>query len=185
MDRLKIFISSTQNDLQLERDAVEQVIEELGHECLRAETYDSPGTSPEQACRTMAQDCDVYIGIYGTRYGFVPPNIEVSVTEMEYLTARDHNPAKIFIYVRECGSYENEQERFLRDVQDFASGYFRHLKFKDSSELIRQFKSDLITWTTRKVRDSIIKDIEMRALRDKIRHLTKVMELYGVPEELR
>jgi hypothetical protein len=71
MDRLKVFLSSTQRDLQAERASAEAVIDELGHDCLRAETFDSPGTSSEDACRHMARSCDVYIiGIFGPRYGF-------------------------------------------------------------------------------------------------------------------
>jgi hypothetical protein len=185
MDQLKIFISSTQNDLKFERDAIEKIIGQFGHVCLRAETYDSPGTSPEHACRNMANECDIYVGIYGSKYGFVSPNIGISATEMEYQAAREHNPGKIFIYIKESDNYENDQGRFLKEVQDFALGYFRHLKFNNPVGLGKQFQSDLVTWTTRRIRDSIIKDIEIRALRDKIRHFSRVMELYGIPEDLR
>ena len=55
MDQLKVFISSTQKDLQLERNSAQAVIEQLGHQCLRAEMYDAPGTSPEFACKEYGE----------------------------------------------------------------------------------------------------------------------------------
>lgn len=180
-----MFISSTQKDLQPERNGAEAVIAELGHACLRAETYDSPGISPQGACREMATGCDIYIGIFGSRYGFRIPDLGVSVTEMEYRVARGANPAKVFIYVKEEAAVEDEQQRFLAEVQDFAAGYFRHERFVDSGRLAEQIRRDVITWTTRQVRQALAKEIEIKALRDKVEHLSRVMELYGVPEGLR
>ena len=185
MDRLKVFLSSTQRDLQAERDSAEAVISELGHHCLRAETFDSPGTSSEDACRHMARSSDVYIGIFGSRYGFKVPRLGVSATEFEYKEARATNPGKIFIYVQDADVLDEDQKRFLQDVQDFSGGYFRHEKFQDCERLKEQIRRDVITWTTRRVRDSLAKEIEVRALRDKVAHLSRVMELYGLPEDLR
>src|SRR5438094_351624 len=129
MERLKVFVSSMQTDLQAERDGVQAVIEGLGHGCLRAETYDSPGVSPEEACRQMARDCDIYVGIFGERYGFKPKHLAISVTELEYREARENNPGKICVYVKDVNLTEPDQEMFLRDIQDFSAGYFRHTKF--------------------------------------------------------
>lgn len=185
MDQLKVFLSSTQRDLKAERDSAEAVIGELGHDCLRAETFDSPGTSSEEACRHMARSCDVYIGIFGPTYGFKVPRLGVSATEFEYREARATNPAKIFIYVQDADVLDEAQQRFLQDVQDFSGGYFRHEKFLDCRRLKEQIRSDVITWTTRRARESLAKEVEVRALRDKVAHLRRVMELYGVPEELR
>ena len=185
MDRLKVFLSSTQIDLQPERDTAEVLVVDMGHECLRAETFDSPGISPEETCMVMARSCDVYVGIFGPRYGFVVPHLGVSATEMEYREARASDPGKVFIYIQDSKTLDVDQERFLEDVQSFSSGYFRHGKFADCAELKQQMQRDVITWTTRQVRESLKKHIELCALRDKVAHMSRVMELYGVPEELR
>jgi hypothetical protein len=171
--------------MQPERDAVQATIESIGHTCIRAETLNSPGVSPEEACRSMAIDCDIYVGVYGGRYGYVPPHLGVSVTEYEYLQARDHNPSKVFIYVKDVDDVESEQDRFLTDVQDFAAGYFRHEKFASHEELAQQVRRDIIAWTTQHIQKTIRKDLELRALRDKISHMSRVMEMYGIPEDLR
>jgi len=185
MERLKVFISSTQKDLQQERSSAEEIIADLGHDCLRAETLDSPGTSSEDVCRAMSSNCDIYIGIYGGRYGFKIPKLDISATEMEYREARNNNPGKVFIYIKESEEIDSEQKRFLEEVQDFSNGYFRHEKFKNSNQLAEQIRRDLITWTTRKVRQALLKEIEAKALRDKVAHLSRVMELYGIPGDLR
>ena len=185
MDQLQIFISSTQKDLQPERDAVENLIGELGHLCLRAEKYDSPGTSPHDACRAMARNCDIYLGIFGKGYGYKVPSLDISATEMEFREACEQNQKKIFVYVKDTNKVDRRQQRFLKDVQSFSDGYFRHAKFKNPSELITQVRRDVITWTTRQIRRLLEKEIEAKALRDKVAHLSRVMELYGVPEELR
>ena len=82
MDRLRIFISSTMKDLQPERDAVEKAISTFRFETVRAETIGAQPLSSREACLEMARECDIYIGIYGGRYGWIPPGDEFSVTEM-------------------------------------------------------------------------------------------------------
>lgn len=185
MERLSIFLSSTQKDLQAERNSAEALIAELGHSCVRAETFDSPGISPEETCKGLARSCDIYIGIFGARYGFVVPHLGISATEMEYREARSSDPNKVFVYVQSNSAMDPDQERFLTEVQSFARGYFRHEKFSDCADLKEQIRRDVITWTTRTVRESLKKQIEVRALRDKVAHMSRVMELYGVPEDLR
>ena len=185
MDKVRVFISSTQSDLQVERDRVEFVIAELGYDCLRAETHAAPGVSPEQASRDMARSSDIYIGIFSGRYGFVVPRLGCSATEMEYREARLSGPGKIFVYVKNATDIDAQQMRFLSEVQDFSDGYFSHNRFENPAQLGEQLKQDLVAWTSRRIRDAVAKEIEVRALRDKVAHLSRVMELYGIPEYLR
>jgi|ERR1700732_3970916 len=185
MDRIRVFISSTQVDLQAERDRVEAVVAELGYECLRAETLAAPGVSSEEACREMARKCDIYVGIFGARYGFWVPKLACSATEMEYREARLSAPGKVFVYVKNAIGIEDEQSRFLGEVQDFSDGYFRHERFQSATQLGEQFKQDLVAWTSRRVREALAKEVEVKALRAKVAHLASVMEIYGIPEDLR
>lgn len=185
MEQLKVFISSTQKDLQQERDSVESLINDLGHRTLRAETLNSPGTSPKSACETMARECDIYLGIFGARYGYVVPELHISATEMEFREARNHNPSKVFVYLKKVDKLERRQKNFLDKVQDFSAGYFRHRKFETTDELVGHLRSDIITWTTRQIRRLVDKDLEVEALRDKVSYLSRVMAMYGIQEELR
>ena len=133
----------------------------------------------------MARSCDIHVGIFGSIYGFEVPDLGISATEQEYREARAADPAKVFVYIQDTETVDEEQKRFLAEVQSFSDGYFRHEKFSDCAALTEQLRRDVITWTTRKVREALKKQVELRALRDKVAHLSRVMELYGIPEELR
>ena len=133
----------------------------------------------------MARTCDIYVGIFAGGYGFRVPRLGCSATEMEYREARLSGPGKVFVYVKDATNIEDEQRRFLTEVQDFSDGYFRHERFQSAAQLRDQFKQDLVAWTSRRIREALAKEVEVRALRDKVAHLSRVMELYGVPEGLR
>ena len=184
MERLKIFISSVQRDLEEERDAAEAVVGQFGHDCLRAESHDSPGATPKATCEQMATECDIYVGIFGGTYGSQDPSIGMSITEFEYRKAHACDPGKVFVYVKDVDSVEAEQERFLREVQDFATGYFRHGKFNDCGELAEQLHRDVTTWTTQRIRQARSSERENMALLDKMAYYRRVMKEYGIPEEL-
>lgn len=174
MSGLKIFLSSTQRDLQPERDGAEALVKELGHHCLRAETFVAPGCTPEEACRRMADSCDIYVGIFGPMYGFQVPKLGISATEMEYRVACQGDRRKVFIYVKDAALVDDEQRRFLDDVQDFGTGYFRHQKFGTSSELVEQIRSDLHAWIIDRVRLA-------HNLQEKVTYMERVLR-YHVPE---
>jgi len=83
--------------------------------------------SSREACLEMARECDIYLGIYGARYGWVPPGDQVSVTEMEFQEARKQGK-DILVYVKDVPEREEAQEDFLRRVEDF-EGFFRRPYF--------------------------------------------------------
>jgi hypothetical protein len=149
VDRLKIFISSTMTDLQAERQAVEQAIANLRLEAVRAETLGSQPVPSRQACLEMARQCDIYLGIYGVRYGWVPPGDHVSVTEMEFQEARKQGK-DILVYVKEVPEREEAQVEFLRRVEDFDEGYFRRPYFTTCEQLAEWVKVDIAGLVSRR-----------------------------------
>ncbi len=152
MNRLKIFISSTMTDLQAERQAVEQAIAELRLEAVRAETLGSQPVSSREACLEMARQCDIYLGIYGARYGWVPPGDQVSVTEMELQEAREQGK-DILVYVKEVPEQEEAQEGFLRRVGDFDEGFFRRPYFTTPEQLAEWVKEDIAALVSQRYRE--------------------------------
>lgn len=152
MDRLKIFISSTMTDLQAERQAVEQAIADLRLETVRAETLGSQPMSSRQACLEMARQCDIYLGIYGARYGWVPPGDHVSVTEMEFQEAREQGK-DILVYVKDVQEREEAQVEFLRRVEDFDKGLFRRPYFTTPEQLAEWVKEDTAALVSRRYRE--------------------------------
>ncbi|UCC65657.1 MAG: DUF4062 domain-containing protein, partial [Anaerolineae bacterium] len=99
----------------------------------------------------MARQCDIYLGIYGTRYGWVPPGDRVSVTEMEFQEARKQGK-DILVYVKDVPEREEAQVEFLRRVEDFDEGYFRRPYFTTPEQLAEWVKEDIAKLVSRRYR---------------------------------
>src|SRR5919201_6159566 len=97
----KIYVSSTYLDLQEYRAQVERVIRRMGHEDVAMEYYVAEDMRPVDRCLADVAACDLYIGIFAWRYGWIPkdnnPN-QWSVTEPEYRKADElGKPCLIFL----------------------------------------------------------------------------------------
>jgi hypothetical protein len=84
---MKIYVSSTFVDLEQYRQAVTQSLRTLGHECVAMEEYSAEDQVPFEKCLRDVAECDLYVGIFAWRYGYVPPGQDRSVTELEYRVA--------------------------------------------------------------------------------------------------
>jgi hypothetical protein len=86
---LKVFLGSTFRDLKGHRQAVRDAINRLdGCKCIAMEDFGSHSGQPKEVCREPAAGCDIFVGLVGRYYGFVPEGETVSITELEYETAR-------------------------------------------------------------------------------------------------
>jgi hypothetical protein len=92
---MKVYLSSTLNDLGPERQAVKEA---LGGECMVVESYTADERSVRESCLADVAACDLYIGIIGRRYGFISPGEKCSITELEYDKAREcKRPTLVFV----------------------------------------------------------------------------------------
>jgi hypothetical protein len=154
MDTLKVFSSGTMRDLKRERDIVAEAVAGLRYQAVRAETLGAVDRSSREACLDMACGCDIYIGLYGDRYGWVPDGDTSSVTEQEYNeTRRLGKPMLIYVKgdAREPGR-EEAQQAFLNRVLEFDSGYFACLHFTELADLREAVQRDLLRLVTEIVR---------------------------------
>ncbi|MDG4827873.1 HEAT repeat domain-containing protein [Solwaraspora sp. WMMD1047] len=83
----KVYVSATFRDLQECRAAVQLALRRLRVEDMAMESYVAEDRRPLERCLADVRDCDVYIGIFAWRYGFVPPGFDQSITELEYREA--------------------------------------------------------------------------------------------------
>jgi len=98
---LKIYLSSTFEDLKDYRRRVYDQLRTLRHDVIAMEDYVAADERPLDKCLRDVRDSDVYIGLFAWRYGYVPragnPQRR-SVTELEYLEAKKHKkPCLIFL----------------------------------------------------------------------------------------
>ena len=62
------------------------------------ESYTADERSVRESCVDDVAGCDLYIGIIGRRYGFIPPGESRSITELEYQQARKRElPTLVFV----------------------------------------------------------------------------------------
>lgn len=88
----KIYISSTFSDLEPFRERVYRALRQLGHDVIAMEDYVATDARPLKKCLDDVERCDLYLGIFAWRYGYVPEKMdnpeEKSITELEFRHAR-------------------------------------------------------------------------------------------------
>ena len=101
----KIYISSTFEDLKVYRKAVYDVLNQLGHKVIAMEDYVASDKRPLQQCLTDVASCDIYIVLLAWRYGYIPPNHEKSITELEYQQATKSNMERLIFILDETAAW--------------------------------------------------------------------------------
>ena len=88
-----IYISSTYYDLIRHREVVAQSLRKMKQIVISMEHYTASDERPLDKCLADVAECDIYVGIFAFRYGFVPdrgnPN-NLSITQLEYQQARKY-----------------------------------------------------------------------------------------------
>ena len=87
-----IYLSSTYEDLKDHRRTVIDALRKSGYQVIGMEDYVARDDRPVNACLNDIDQVDIYIGLFGFRYGYIPPpehgNPEgLSITELEYRRA--------------------------------------------------------------------------------------------------
>jgi hypothetical protein len=86
-DVARIYISSTYGDLKEHREKVYRALRQLGHDAVAMEDYVAADQRPLAECLEDVAACDLYVGIFAHRYGYVPDHDNPehrSITELEY-----------------------------------------------------------------------------------------------------
>ena len=87
-DMSRIFVSSTYQDLADHRQTLNQVLLRMKQDLSAMEFFGSRADEATPACLKEIDGCDLIVGIYAWRYGWVPPNEKRSITEIEFDHAR-------------------------------------------------------------------------------------------------
>jgi hypothetical protein len=173
MTNLKIFISSTMEDLKAEREFVAMEINNHSFwEAVFAENFVANTLSPKEVCLNAVEDSHVYVGIFGDRYGFVPERnnpLSLSVVEIEYRKACECG-RHILLFVHKNGdNREKKLADFLDRLMDFNEGHFIK-EFASKDELAGLVVGALEALTTK----ACIESIQLGTQR-------KARDIYGLP----
>lgn len=129
---MKIFISSTFEDLKEHRRAVRDAILQLGHHPIAMEYFGARSTDPQTAALDEIEKCDAFVGIYAYRFGWVPDGDTRSITEQEFDFARAHNIPSFCYRVKKDFPWEDS----LKETGTQADGLALFL-VKIDSKLVR------------------------------------------------
>lgn len=126
--------------MQPERDAISRAVETVKLTAgIRAEKTLSQPQSPIAWIEEQLRTCDIYVGVYNYRYGWIIPQHNLSATEFEFNLARQFGKP-ILIWIREMRDSEKDlanfdrQQHFLERVSDFSYGYLRQ-QFHEAADL--------------------------------------------------
>ena len=79
-----VFVSSTFTDMQVYRRKVQDALTQLEAVVRGMEQFGSKPGSPVEECLAVVQSCQLYVGVFGMRYGSVPDGHDKSMTHIEY-----------------------------------------------------------------------------------------------------
>lgn len=152
---VRAFVSSTKEDLKDDcRPAVIKAIRSENGEAMEMDGWDA-GHEPVLAlCRDKLSDSTHYVGVFAFRYGWMPPGLGKSITELEYGLARESlEPRDMVIFLPDV------EKSFAAALEDRASSQSpddaaRQEAFRDRVTQGRacQFFEDPVDLTLRVVR---------------------------------
>ena len=85
---MKVFVSSTYKDLIEYRNASIRAVEGTSFRAIKMEVFGARPDEPLSACVDEVSQSDLFVGIYALRYGFIPEGSDISITEIEYVRAK-------------------------------------------------------------------------------------------------
>jgi hypothetical protein len=149
MPAKRIFISSTYLDLKPERQAVEQVLHRMKDvAAIAMEFFGSRPETPKQVSLDEVARSDLYVGIFGERYGYIDPESGLSITELEYREAvKRRLPCLVYLKHPESPSEFRETDPISTTQLERLKNDLRRehtiTVFNDASELATQIAIDL------------------------------------------
>jgi tetratricopeptide (TPR) repeat protein len=105
----RIYVSSTYSDLVEHRQQVYDILRKMRYDVVAMEDYVATDQRPLDKCLADVASCDVYVGIFAWRYGYVPPGQERSITELEYRQAGQSGLARLIFLLDEDAPWPRSQ----------------------------------------------------------------------------
>jgi hypothetical protein len=139
----KIYISSTYEDLREYRETVYRALHKLsGHEIRAMEDYVATDMRPLDKCLADVEWCDVYVGVFAWRYGFIPAKDnpqKKSITEREFRKAGECGKERLLYLLDENADWKRsfmdcatpaggaEIDQLRKELKDaFTINFFRN-----------------------------------------------------------
>ncbi|HEY8281244.1 MAG TPA: DUF4062 domain-containing protein, partial [Leifsonia sp.] len=139
--RLRIFVSSTLQELAPERRVTRTAIERLHLAPVMFELGARPHP-PRELYRAYLEQSDVFIGLYWEKYGWVAPDEQVSGLEDEYNLCPPDLP-RLLYFKSPASDREPRLTELLNRIRDDDRAAYKY--FESAKELARLVEDDLAT----------------------------------------
>jgi predicted ATPase len=136
--RVRVFVSSTLEELAEERAAARRAIENLRLTPVMFELGARPHP-PRELYRTYVEQSDLFVGIYGESYGWVAPDMDVSGLEDEFGLAA--NLPRLLYVKRPAPGRDERLAAFVARIEQ--KGDVSYRTFGDAAELSELIENDL------------------------------------------
>jgi len=140
--RLRVFVSSTLQELADERAASKEAIQRIRLTPVMFE-MGARAHPPRDLYRAYLAQSDIFIGIYWQRYGWSAPNETISGLEDEYLLAKQMPK---LIYIKRADTREDRLKDLIHRIQEEDKVSYR--PFSDTAELKELVENDLALMLT-------------------------------------
>ncbi len=140
--RLRVFVSSTLQELGDERKAVRQAIEHLHLSPVMFELGARPHP-PQELYRAYLDQSHIFVGIYWQKYGWVAPDMNISGLEDEYNLSAD-KPKLIYIK----SPAPDREPRLTEMLQRIKNDNVSYKYFATADELGESIENDLVMMLT-------------------------------------
>jgi hypothetical protein len=135
----RVFVSSLITDMPAERSAVRAAIESVGAAAVMFEDLGAQDISAEQAYLAGVRSSDIYVGMWGPRYGVRMPD-GYSATHAEYLEA-ERNGLRLCLFVH--GEPSGEMDGAQRDLIQGARNLYTTSQWADPADLQQRVRRRL------------------------------------------
>jgi O-acetyl-ADP-ribose deacetylase (regulator of RNase III) len=149
---LSVFLSSTYVDLVEHRKRlIDQISRRkmifIGMEHFGADPNNHP---PANKVITEVNNADIYVGVFGVRYGSIDPATGISMTELEFQQAKTSNKKMLLYLIKDTANVkvsdiekdpigEEKLEKLKTEIKAIKTVYF----FDTAEDLARQLYEDL------------------------------------------
>lgn len=148
----RVFISSTSRDLLDHRAAVAKALRYAGFEPIDMADFMARPEGATEACLKEVAESDLFVGIYAWRYGYIPPDAEVSITEQEFIEAERLDKPIFCFMVEEAYDWPEEYKeggisaRLLRDFKSRLDAKLVRTTFTTPDDLATRVLASLQRW---------------------------------------
>ena len=173
----RVFISSTREDLTKYRAAAAAACKAQGLVAVGMEDFEATEAGAVDGSLEKLKTCDILIGIYAHRYGYIPENCEVSVTELEYRQARKADISCLCFLIDEDHDWppkliEFDRQQELNTFKKSINGSHIRAKFRGEDDFRLKVENALAWW---KERNGFGRDIDSKSMLPDEHHRSDVI----------